>query len=48
MFILPNIHTNQEADFACAQAGCAVCVEALLVEHKRLIYVVIHRQYPGD
>jgi RNA polymerase sigma factor (sigma-70 family) len=48
MSILPNIHTNQGADFACAQAGCAVCVEALLVEHKRLIYVVIRRQYPGN
>ena len=48
MSILPNFHTNQKGDFACAQAGCPVCVEALLVEHKRLIYVVVRRQYPGD
>jgi RNA polymerase sigma factor (sigma-70 family) len=48
MSILPNFHTNQGADFVCAQAGCAVCLEALLVEHKRLIYVVIRRQYPGN
>jgi len=47
MSILPNSHSNQVAKFACAQAGCAVCLEALLLQHQRLIYVVVRRQYPG-
>jgi RNA polymerase sigma factor (sigma-70 family) len=47
MSILPNFHTNQAVDFACAQAGCAVCLEGLLLQHKRLIYVVVRRQYTG-
>jgi RNA polymerase sigma factor (sigma-70 family) len=48
MCILPNCHANQASKIACAQAGCPVCLEALLVEHQRLIYVVIRRQYPGE
>jgi RNA polymerase sigma factor (sigma-70 family) len=47
MSILPSCHSKQANSFVCAQAGCAKCLEALLVEHKRLIYVVVHRQYPG-
>ena len=47
MSILPNSHSNQAANIACAQAGCPVCLEALLIQHKKLIYVVVHRQYPG-
>ena len=47
MSILLNSHSNQAANFACAQAGCPVCLEMLLIQHKKLIYVVVHRQYPG-
>ena len=47
MSILPNSHSNQAANFTCAQAGCPVCLEALLIQHKKLIYVVVQRQYPG-
>ena len=47
MSILPNSHSNQSAKLACAQGGCPVCLEALLLQHKRLIYVVVRRQYPG-
>jgi RNA polymerase sigma factor (sigma-70 family) len=47
MSILPSCQTNHASSFACAQAGCSACLEALLVEHKRLIYVVVRRQYPG-
>jgi RNA polymerase sigma factor (sigma-70 family) len=47
MCILPDDHANQASKIACAQAGCPVCLEALLLEHKRLIYVVMRRQYPG-
>jgi len=47
MTILHNSHTDQAANLACAQAGCPFCLEALLIQHKRLIYVIVHRQYPG-
>jgi len=47
MAILPNLHTKHVTSFACAQAGCPVCLEDLLLQHKRLVYVVVRRQYPG-
>lgn len=47
MTILLKSNSNHIANIACAQAGCTVCLEALLNQHKKLIYVVIHRQYPG-
>jgi len=47
MSILPNSHLNQSTKLACAQAGCPDCLEALLIQHKKLIYIVVHRQYPG-
>ena len=47
MCILPDGYSNQASKIACAQAGCPVCQEALLLEHKRLVYVVIRRQYSG-
>jgi RNA polymerase sigma factor (sigma-70 family) len=47
MSILHNSHTNQEAKIACAQSGCPDCLEALLIQHKKLIYAVVRRQYPG-
>ena len=47
MSILPNSHSNQSTKLACAQAGCPDCLEALLIQHKKLIYIVVHRQYPG-
>ena len=47
MSILHNSHSNQSTKLACAQAGCPDCLEALLIQHKKLIYIVVHRQYPG-
>jgi RNA polymerase sigma factor (sigma-70 family) len=47
MSILPNFHSPESASFACAQAGCPICLETLLRKHQQLIYVVLQRQYPG-
>jgi RNA polymerase sigma factor (sigma-70 family) len=47
MSILHKAQSNQATKLACAQAGCADCVEALLLQHKKLIYFVVRRQYPG-
>ena len=48
MSILPVSHSNQSTNLACAQGGRPVCLEALLLQHKRLIYVVVRRQSPGE
>jgi RNA polymerase sigma factor (sigma-70 family) len=34
--------------FACAQAGCEVCVAALLNRHERLVHSVLRRQWRGE
>jgi RNA polymerase sigma factor (sigma-70 family) len=47
MCIVSTNDPKQASKITCAQAGCPVCMEALLVEHKRLMYIVIRRQYPG-
>ena len=47
MCIVHKSDPKQGNKIVCAQAGCPECLEALLVEHKRLIYVVVQRQYPG-
>jgi RNA polymerase sigma factor (sigma-70 family) len=47
MTILPKTHAKREASLACAQAGCKECLEALLRQHKGLVYAVVRRQYPG-
>lgn len=48
MSILTCCYSNWAAIFACAQAGCPGCLDALLREHERLIYVIVHRQCPGQ
>jgi RNA polymerase sigma factor (sigma-70 family) len=48
MCIVPKSETNQASQIVCAQGGCPECMEALLLEHKRLIYVVLRRQYAGE
>jgi RNA polymerase sigma factor (sigma-70 family) len=34
--------------FACAQAGCETCLEALLERHARLVHGVLRRQWRGE
>lgn len=34
--------------FACAKAGCADCMEALLHENKGLVWVMVTKQFPGN
>jgi RNA polymerase sigma factor (sigma-70 family) len=34
--------------FGCAQAGCEVCLEALLKRHERLVHSVLRRQWRGE
>jgi RNA polymerase sigma factor (sigma-70 family) len=48
MLILPVNHEQRTSDFACAQAGCPVCLNALLAQHDRLVFWVARRQYPGQ
>jgi len=33
--------------FACAKAGCADCMEALLYENRGLVWVMVTKQFPG-
>lgn len=47
MSILTECRTNGGNRFACAQAGCLDCMQALLGQHQGLIIVVLRRQYPG-
>ena len=35
------------ASFACAQAGCPACLDALMRQHQGLIHVVLRRQARG-
>ena len=35
------------AQFTCAQSGCPDCMEALLHENIRLVWMVLLRQAPG-
>jgi len=34
--------------FACAQAGCAECMEELLYENRGLVWVMVTKQFPGN
>jgi RNA polymerase sigma factor (sigma-70 family) len=42
MAILPKCQSKGTASFACAQAGCADCMHALLKEHEGLVHACIH------
>ena len=46
--IVSYCSTSGDARFACAQAGCRDCVEALLYENSGLAWMMIARQLPGN
>ena len=48
MCILQLLKADHAADFSCAQAGCAACVEGLLARHVRLIPWIVRRQWAGQ
>lgn len=39
--------TEPASLLACAQSGCSICMDALLHQHKGLIYAVVRSQYAG-
>ena len=41
MAILTGCHSSGVARFACAQAGCPECLEALIREHERLVGYIV-------
>ena len=47
MSIVPICHSSGVARFACAQAGCQECQEALLQANEGLIHRVIQQQGIG-
>ena len=48
MCIVHQSDVASPAVFACAQAGCEVCLEALLERHERLVHAVLRRQWRGE
>ena len=48
MCIVHPLDVESPAVFACAQAGCETCLEALLQRHERLVHSVVRRQWRGD
>jgi RNA polymerase sigma factor (sigma-70 family) len=48
MCIVHPLDVESPAAFACAQTGCAVCLEALLKRHEKLVRAVLRRQWRGE
>lgn len=48
MTILPECRSEKAGSLACAQRGCAKCVEALLRENERLVHAVVRRRCWGE
>jgi RNA polymerase sporulation-specific sigma factor len=48
MSIVNQLEADHPANFTCAQAGCRECLEQLMVQHGRLVYAVVKRQYGGQ
>lgn len=48
MSIVQQESAVHSVTFACAQAGCSVCVDALLKRHAKLVVVIVRRQWTGD
>ncbi len=48
MCILLNKPTEEEASFACAQAGCQECMRKLLKQNDFLVYLILQCQCPGN
>jgi RNA polymerase sigma factor (sigma-70 family) len=47
MCIVHPFDLDGPAAFACAQAGCQVCLDALMRQHEGLVHVVLRRQARG-
>jgi RNA polymerase sigma factor (sigma-70 family) len=47
MSIVHPFPPDEPASFACAQAGCQACLDALMRQHQGLIHVVLRRQARG-
>ena len=48
MCIVHPLDVESPAVFACAQAGCETCLEALLKRHERLVHAILRRQWRGE
>jgi RNA polymerase sigma factor (sigma-70 family) len=48
MTILPDCQSKKAGSLACAQAGCAKCIEALLRENEGLVHAVVRRKCWGQ
>lgn len=48
MCIVHESDVGSPAVFACAQAGCETCLEALLKRHERLLHAILRRQWRGE
>lgn len=48
MCIIHPLDVKSPTIFACAQAGCEVCLEALLKRHQGLVHVILRRQWGAD
>jgi len=47
MAILTGCHSSGVASFACAQAGCPECLEALIRKHERLVRYIVWQAGKG-
>jgi RNA polymerase sigma factor (sigma-70 family) len=47
MAILTGCHSPGVASFACAQAGCPECLEALIRKHDRLVHYIVWQASKG-
>jgi len=47
MFIVHQSPLEGEAGFACAQAGCRACQDALMHQHERLVHFILRQQASG-
>jgi len=48
MSIIHPLSPEGPATFACAQAGCRACLDALVRQHEGLVHTVLRRQFRGD
>lgn len=48
MCIVHPLDLESPASYVCAQAGCDVCLEALLRRHEGLVHAIVRRQWRGD
>ena len=47
MCIVHPLDVESPASFACAQGGCAACLDALLRRHEGLVHATLRRQWRG-